>query len=138
MDYAQIILEMLDRIKTLESKVSALEKRGDVPSDGSPSPEMEKISAKYRGLTDHLYASGERKVVLTYAEIEAILGFPLPDTARNFKKSFWANTATHSYASAWMALGYKAHVDAETDTVTFTQNLRERPQRSGRPFTANS
>ena len=53
MDYAQIILEMLDRIKTLESKVSALEKRGDVPSDGSPSPEMEKISAKYRGLTDH-------------------------------------------------------------------------------------
>lgn len=123
MDYAQIILEMLDRIKTLEAKVAALEKNGVVPSDGRPAPDLGKISAKYRGLADYLYADGKRKIVLTYAEIEAILGFPLPDTAKNFKKSFWANTATHSYASAWMALGYKAHVDAETDTVTFTKKL---------------
>lgn len=126
MDYSQVILEMLDRIKTLENKVKELEEcfnssmsaRGENGND-----QLERVSVKYRGLSEYLLSSGASRISLTYAQIEQILGFPLPQTARRFKQSYWANTETHSYASSWMAVGYKAKVDLNSDTVTFFKNL---------------
>lgn len=125
MEYSQVILEMLERIKMLENKVKALEEK----IENLPSPQkqtalqLDKVSAKYRGLAEYLLASNEAKVTLSYAQIEAILGFALPDTARNFKQSYWANTETHSYASSWLAVGYKTRVDVKKDEVTFVKNL---------------
>jgi hypothetical protein len=121
MEYSQIILEMLERIKILENKVKELEE-----GKSSPQPQttqLDKVSAKYRGLTEYLLSSNQTKVTLTYPQIEQILGFTLPDTARNYKQAYWANTETHSYASSWMAIGYKTRVDVESDTVTFIKNL---------------
>jgi uncharacterized coiled-coil protein SlyX len=125
MEYSQIILEMLERIKVLENKVKALEDTNKNTSCVQPQSTMQldKVSKKYRGLTDYLLSSNEKKVTLSYSQIEKILGFPLPDTARNFKQAFWANTDTHSYASSWMAVGYKTSVDVNSDTVTFIKNL---------------
>ncbi len=68
-------------------------------------------------------SSNETRVTLNYSQIEEILGFALPETAKKFKQSYWANTETHSYASCWMAVGYKTRVDVESDTVTFIKNL---------------
>ena len=125
MEYSQVMLEMLERIKVLENKVKELEEK--IENTPAPQPQanvqLDKVSAKYRGLAEYLLSSNETRVTLSYTQIEDILGFALPDTARNFKQSYWANTETHSYASSWMAVGYKARVDTESDTVTFIKNL---------------
>ena len=125
MEYSQVMLEMLERIKVLENKVKELEEK--IVNIPAPQPQtnvqLDKVSAKYRGLAEYLLSSKETRVILSYTKIEEILGFALPDTARKFKQSYWANTETHSYASSWMAVGYKARVDTESDTVTFIKNL---------------
>ena len=125
MEYSQVILEMLERIKVLENKVKALEEKIEhTPTAQSQAVvQLDKVSAKYRGLAEYLLSSNETRVTLSYSQIEEILGFPLPVTARKFKQSYWANTETHSYASSWMAVGYKTRVDVESDAVTFVKNL---------------
>lgn len=125
MEYSQVVLEMLERIKVLENKVKELEEKIENTSTHQlkTTVQLDRVSAKYRGLAEYLLQSNAKKVTLSYAQIEEILGFSLPDTARKFKQSYWANTETHSYASSWLAVGYKARVDAETDMVTFFKNL---------------
>lgn len=125
MVYSQVMLEMLERIKVLENKVKVLEEKIESTSTAQSQTaiQLDKVSAKYRGLAEYLLSSNETRVTLTYSQIEEILGFALPDTARKFKQSYWANTETHSYASSWMAVGYKTRVDVDNDTVTFVKNL---------------
>lgn len=125
MEYSQVILEMLERIKILENKVKALEeaKESNISAKPISTFDLHNVSAKYRPLAEYLVKSESTRVELSYAEIETILGFRLPDTARNFKQSFWANTKTHSYSSSWMEVGYKAKVDADRNTVIFTKNI---------------
>ena len=125
MEYSQVMLEMLERIKVLENKVKVLEEKIENTSTHQPrvAVQIDKVSTKYRGLAEYLLSSNETKVTLSYSQIEEILGFALPDTARKFKQSYWANTETHSYASSWMAVGYKTRVDVDSDTVTFIKNL---------------
>lgn len=68
MDYDRIILEMLDRIKTLEEQMAELrENAGTVSNDQSDKTEI-KASKKYRRLTELLDASHERTVSLTFDE----------------------------------------------------------------------
>ena len=122
MEYSQVMLEMLERIKVLENKVKVLEEK--IANTPTPKPQTAmQVSAKYRGLAEYLLSTNETRVTLSYSQIEEILGFALPDTARKFKQSYWANTETHSYASSWMAVGYKTRVDVDSDTVTFIKNL---------------
>ena len=125
MEYSQIMLEMLERIKVLENKVKVLEEKieNTPTSQQQVAVQLDKVSAKYRGLAEYLLSSNETRVTLNYSQIEEILGFALPETAKKFKQSYWANTETHSYASCWMAVGYKTRVDVESDTVTFIKNL---------------
>lgn len=125
MEYSQIMLEMLERIKVLENKVKMLEEKMENSSESQiqSTVKVDKISAKYRPLTEYLLSSKETRITLSYSQIENILGFTLPDTARNFKQAFWANTFTHSYASSWLAVGYKTRVDVDKDTVTFVKNV---------------
>ena len=127
MEYSQVVLEMLERIKVLENKVKALEekieKEQSIETLQNNKTQIEKVSAKYRKLTEFLLSSKEMRICLSYQQIEKILGFSLPDTAKKYKQSYWANTETHSYASSWMAVGYKARVDVNKDTVTFEKNL---------------
>lgn len=126
MEYSQVILEMLERIKSLESKVKSLEEKFEgtsPPVKPQRNLQLDKVSAKYRGLAEYLLSSNETKITLSYSQIEDILGFELPDTARKYKHSYWANTDTHSYSSSWLAVGYKTRVDSDSDMVTFVKNL---------------
>ena len=119
MDYDRIILEMLDRIKTLEEQMAELRgNAGTVSNDQSDKTEI-KASKKYRRLTELLDASHERTVSLTFDEIEKTIGFSLPGSAREHR-AFWANTTTHSIALSWLSIGYKTvDVNMNMETVVF-------------------
>ena len=108
------------KVDSIELKISAIQNLNDSSQNISLT---EKISAKYRGLTEYLLEANEKKICLTYPQIEAILGFSLPDSAKNHMRSFWANTETHSYASSWLAIGYRTVVNLENETVTFEKEL---------------
>ena len=122
------IVKILNRIQTLEQKVKDLESRINEQNNVKPSvssrPQFptEKVSGKYKSLTEYLYENWEKKIELTYEQIEHILGFALPPTAYKLPLSYWANTNTHTYASSWLAIGYKAKVIGE-QKVIFERNL---------------
>ena len=123
------LIKIMNRIEALESKVAMLESRLTISNESQnafvnrPTFPTHKISDKYKGLAEYLYEKWDKKIALTYAQIEEILGFSLPPTAYNLPQSFWANTETHSYAKgSWLAVGYKAKV-AENQKVVFERNL---------------
>lgn len=122
------IVKILNRIETLENKVASLELR-IAEFDNSqnavfdrPTFPVGEVSEKYKGLAEYLYEKWEKKIELSYSQIEGILGFNLPPTAYNLPQTYWANTKTHSYASSWLAVGYKAKVSGDKKIV-FERNL---------------
>ena len=125
MDINLIVLELLSRIKVLEEKVRVLEEKSAKNEEHKEEKNKklqfpaDKVSDKYRALAEYLYERWEKKITLTYEQIEDILQFKLPPTAYNIPKSYWANTLTHTYATSWLSVGYKARVDAEALKVTF-------------------
>ena len=121
------IIKIFNRIETLENRVAMLEERiaemkGKNNFVDRPIFPAEKVSGKYKGLAEYLYDKWDKKIELTYGDIEKILGFSLPPTAYSFPQSYWANTKTHSYASSWLEVGYKAKV-IERERVSFERNL---------------
>lgn len=81
------------------------------------------MSYAYLPLEQHIRRDATPQLRMTYAQIEAVLGRPLPPSARNdrVKRQWWANTETHTQAKAWLANGRKAKLDVQTDTVTFNK-----------------
>ena len=127
MNYERIILELLDRIQVLEARVAKLETQ---PSStfanlsDTTGISHKKITSKYRGLTEYLLKANEDRIVLTYPDIEKILGFALPDSARKHMIAYWSNSETHSYAFSWLSIGYRTRVDIEESNVIFEKNLQ--------------
>jgi hypothetical protein len=75
---------------------------------------------KYAPLTRHLTALGQPRVAMTFAEIEAVLGFALPPSARRHR-AFWSNNTTNRVLpEAWRAAGYQSRaVDLEAGKLLF-------------------
>ena len=129
MDINAIVLELFSRIQVLEKKVVQLEAKQAQPSSTEesacyrPAFPAHNISDKYRGLAEYLYQKWDKKIEMSYIEIERALGFSLPATAYNLPQSYWANTETHSYAKgSWLAVGYKAKVIGK-ERICFERNL---------------
>lgn len=122
------LVKIFNRIETLENKVATLENRlAELNNNKNtvinrPSFPVGKVSGKYKALTEYLYGKWDKKIELSYEQIEDILGFTLPPTAYNLPQSYWANTQTHSYASSWLAIGYKAKV-VSNQKIIFERNL---------------
>lgn len=63
---------------------------------------------KYAPLTHHLKASAESRVAMGFAEIEHLLGFPLPRSARSHRP-WWANSDHgHVQSRAWLDAGFES------------------------------
>ncbi len=126
MNYERIILELLERIQVLETKVAKLEAQSSSTfTDLSDTKVLHKnITSKYRRLTEYLLKSNAVRIVLTYPDIEKILGFALPDSAHKHMRAYWSNSETHSYALSWLSIGYRTRVDIEENTVIFEKNLQ--------------
>lgn len=75
--------------------------------------------SKYDALFLHLSKSGGT-VEVSFDEIEGILGFPLPASARRHP-AWWSNSGgTHVQSTAWMAAGYRTEdVDVVAGSVRF-------------------
>jgi len=86
--------------------------------------------SKYDPLADALAETAENRRRITFAEIERILGAPLPPTARK-DNAWWANNANgHSQARGWLHAGFRtAEVNLEGETVTFVRDDTRQPRR---------
>ena len=76
---------------------------------------------KYARLHDHLRRRAGRPEMLSFEDIEAIIGNALPKSATKHR-AFWANDneGYHSHARSWMGAGYRvAYVDREGKVVRF-------------------
>lgn len=74
----------------------------------------------YQPLQSYLTDRADASVVMTYSEIERLLGRRLPNTAYgDNKRQWWANTETHSQALAWLRANRKAKLDVNREQVTF-------------------
>jgi hypothetical protein len=79
---------------------------------------------KYRPLERHFQkADRTRTVVLSFAQIEQILGDTLPASATKHA-AFWVNNPTrHVHAAAWLNAGWKVEsVDLIRKVITFVSS----------------
>lgn len=86
----------------------------------------EKSLAEYRPLHDFLVAGPAADIVLPLAEVEAVLGFPLPSSA-SIDPFWWRSTARNKWARSWLKADRIATLDAEGQAVTFTPGLYSPP-----------
>lgn len=78
---------------------------------------------KYSRLKDFLTAITKVESTLSLAELETVLGFPLPDSARAYP-AWWANQTTPSgQSNAWTSAGWRAYPNLKTESVTFRKQI---------------
>lgn len=81
--------------------------------------------SKYDPLRRHLTTLTGDRTRLSFSDIERILRFSLPNSARRYAP-WWANTGgSHIQADAWMSAGWRtAQVDVAGEQVTFERATR--------------
>lgn len=78
--------------------------------------------SKYQPLADHLAAHSGNVWPATFAEVEGVLGFSLPKTARTHS-AWWANEGQNAHARAWTAQGWRVgDVDRKAETLIFKKD----------------
>jgi hypothetical protein len=86
--------------------------------------------SKYKPLERHLRASGKVRLPLTFAQVERILGEPLPASARRHPAWWSNNEGSHVQALAWREPGYRTEqVDIIREKVVFVAD--DSPKSSG-------
>ena len=85
-------------------------------------PKPSAVPAEYRSLHKYLKDRYADTVVLTFAEIEDLLGWVLPDLARR-QQQWWANADTDAASSvqsrSWTAASRTATPNFSARTVVF-------------------
>jgi hypothetical protein len=92
-----------------------------------------KVPGKYAPLHEYLANRYADSVVLTFSQIEDLLGGALPDTAR-VRHEWWTSTDSvadaSSYSDAWILAGRTARPNLRARTVAFER--RAEPLRESR------
>jgi hypothetical protein len=90
--------------------------------------------AKYDPLKAFLSSQMSQHLAMSFAQIEQILGFKLPASARHHQ-AWWANEAAgHVQARAWLAAGFETEqVDIEGHALVFrrvtaSNGMQEEPR----------
>jgi hypothetical protein len=81
------------------------------------------MASKYQPLEHFLRLRSDVRVRLSFAEIEQIVGFPLPRSARQYAP-WWANVGgSHVQAQSWLCAGWRTRdVDVAGGKVTFERS----------------
>jgi hypothetical protein len=78
--------------------------------------------SKYEPLQRYLAEQPGRELPMTFKDIESVLGFRLPDSARAHRPWWSNNVGTHVNAAAWRRAGWRtARVDLASEKVTFVR-----------------
>ena len=89
------------------------------------------MANKYQPIADWLSTQPRDTVNCTFADLEEVLGQPLPPSAR-IHRAWWANggiTTHHVQAEAWLREGWMVDtVDLYAETVRFMRRLPSREQ----------
>lgn len=81
--------------------------------------------SKYEPLGRYLVRSRKSELALKFAEIEKVLGFPLPKSARRYAAWWSNNEGSHVQAQAWLAAGYHTEqVDLAGGKLVFARRGR--------------
>lgn len=85
-------------------------------------------SGKYGPLYDYLADHELDRVRLSFAELEVVLGAPVPDSARNWRQ-WWTNSEeSHPHARSWLRAGYEvASLSLPDELVVFERLPRGGP-----------
>ena len=92
--------------------------------------------SKYEPLSQFLERQPASRVSKGFDDLEEILGFSLPRSAKAYE-AWWSNNATgHSHARAWLDAGWKTEaLDLQKQQVTFVRTSAERhPARKFDPW----
>ncbi len=94
--------------------------------------------SKYDPLTHHLAARNEARIAMRFDEIERLLGFALPRSAR-LHRPWWANSGHgHVQAKGWLNAGYQSQeVDLEAERLEFVRLNRLDDVPAGLPAKGN-
>ena len=85
-------------------------------------------NSKYQPLENHLRLTGDRKVPMTFKEIEAVLGTDLPHSARKHRPWWSNNPSNSSITHFWLAAGYKTtEVDLGAEQLVFVRDDKTSP-----------
>ena len=87
------------------------------------------VRGKYQRLYTHLCRLGTQEWSTSFGEIESIIGFELPASAR-LHRPWWANQSSgggHSQALAWSVAGWET-ADVDMDAETLLLRRRKRPE----------
>lgn len=81
---------------------------------------------KYQALTDYLAKYGDDDWIVSFVEIERLIGFDLPKSAFQHR-TWWANSGgTQVHQNAWLSVGWRvANADPSSQTVTFKRHARK-------------
>lgn len=91
---------------------------------------------RYQPLRKHLEQAAGPVLVMTYEEVEALLGRKLPNTAYGESwRQWWANTETHSQALSWLRAGWRVtRPDLANKRVEFRRQSSEPSRTVVPPF----
>jgi hypothetical protein len=87
-----------------------------------PRPDPSSVPEKYSAFYTYLERRYSSTVVLTFYDIEALLGFPLPSAARS-DQTWWTGTSTGGdrHSQAWSAAHRTAKPNLAAQTVEFVR-----------------
>ena len=106
----------------LDPRVNGAAPTPAAPAVAATSPRPRAIAGKYASLYQYLEHRYADVVVLTFAQIEDLLGFALPALARTQKEWWTPSGATADppvYAEAWTMAGRTAVPNLAARTVLF-------------------
>lgn len=89
---------------------------------------------KYEKLSAFLRAQRAQEVPMTFREIEKIIGFRLPDSARSHR-AWWSNNPTNNVMTGeWLEAGFETEqVDMGGEHVVFRRKMKEAAPRPAKP-----
>jgi len=83
---------------------------------------MSQYDPLYKWLSD----ANHKSVNTTFEQLEKLLGFPLPVTAKT-RPQWWSNEQSnktrHVQCKAWIDAGFRAHPDLNKQVVIFTKEV---------------
>lgn len=85
-------------------------------------------NSKFWPLANYLLTQDRSRIVLTFEEVETILGESLCKSARKYI-AYWQPSATHTLPNLCLEAGYKvANVDLRNEKVCFEKELQKQLQ----------